>query len=61
MKREVEEALKERAREKGCSVKEVAEEICRELPSKKLGKEYSRKTLAKLIDEYNWWFARHGL
>jgi hypothetical protein len=61
MKKEVEEALKERAREKRCSIKEVAEEICKELPSKKLGKEYSRKTLAKLIDEYNWWFVRYGL
>jgi hypothetical protein len=61
MKREVEEALEERAREKGCSIKEVAEEICRELPSKKLGKEYSKKTLARIIDEYNWWSTHHEL
>jgi hypothetical protein len=57
MQVEVKEALGERAKEKGCSEREIAEEICRELPSKKLGQEYSRKTLAKLVDEYNWWFA----
>jgi hypothetical protein len=56
MQVEVREALEERAKEKGCNEKEIEKEICRELPSKKLGQEYSRKTLAKLIDEYNWWF-----
>lgn len=48
MEEAIEEALKS-----GCSKKEVAEKICRELPSSKLGPEYNRKTLAKLIDEYN--------
>jgi len=54
------EALEEGAKEKGYSEEEIAEEICKELPSRKLGQEYSRKTLAKLIDEYNWWFAHYG-
>jgi len=60
MKVEVKEALGEGVKEKGCSEKEIVEEICRELPSKKLGQEYSRKTLAKLIDEYNWWLVHYG-
>ncbi len=55
MKEEVKSALEEEAKRRGCSEEKVAEEICRELPSKELGQEYSRKTLAKLIDEYNWW------
>ncbi|MEM3614481.1 MAG: hypothetical protein QW282_02570 [Nitrososphaerales archaeon] len=47
----------------GCTyLKEYLEErICRELPSNKLGREYSGKTLAKLIDEYNWWGVHYGV
>jgi len=58
MQAEVKKVLEEKAKEKECNIKEVIEEICRELPSKKLGQKY-RKTLAKLIDEYNWWLANH--
>jgi len=55
MKRELKEALKEEAKRTGESEREIAKRICRELPSKNLGRGYDRKTLAKLIDEYNWW------
>ena len=55
MKEELKEALEEEAKRTGKSEREVAERICKELPSKKLGRGYDRKTLAKLIDEYNWW------
>jgi hypothetical protein len=50
--------LEEKVKEKGCDIKEVIEKICRELPNKKFGQKY-RKTLAKLIDECNWWLANH--
>lgn len=55
MQKEINEALLEEAKNKGCSRDEVARRICEELPSKKLGREFVRKkSLAKLIDEYNW-------
>ena len=59
MKAEVEEALEEEAKKEKSSEKEIAEKICRELPSKKLGQGHDRKTLAKLIDEYNWWLVHY--
>ncbi|MEM2111373.1 MAG: hypothetical protein QXX08_05795 [Candidatus Bathyarchaeia archaeon] len=40
---------------------EVAEKVCREFPSIELGSEYNIKTLAKLIDEYNWWVVHYGV
>ncbi|MEM3385698.1 MAG: hypothetical protein QXE78_09250 [Nitrososphaeria archaeon] len=55
VKGELEEALQEEALKSGFSKKEIAERICTEYLSNKLGPEYNRKTLAKLIDEYNWW------
>ncbi|MEM1508498.1 MAG: hypothetical protein QW291_03365 [Thermofilaceae archaeon] len=61
VKREVEEAIEEEAKKSGCNKKEIVERICRELPSNKLGREYGRKTLAKLIDEYNWWVVHYGV
>jgi len=60
VKREVEEAIEEEARKRGCGKKEIAERICRELPSNKLGSKYNEKTLAKLIDEYNWWIVHYS-
>ena len=60
VKGEIEEALTEEAAKKGCGTDEVARTICTELPSSKLGPEYSRKTLAKLLDEYNWWNAHYS-
>jgi len=57
MKRELEEAIQEDAAKSGYHIKELAERICKKL-SNKLGQEYSTKTLAKLIDEYNWSSAR---
>ena len=61
VKKEIEEAIEEEATRRGCSKKEIADRICKELPSNKLGPEYSRKTLAKLIDEYNWWRVHYGI
>jgi len=60
VKREVEEALEKEATKSKCGKKEIVERICVELPSKKLGQEYVRKTLAKLIDEYNWWIVHYS-
>jgi len=57
MKEEIEEAIEEKAGEDKCSKKEAVEKICTGLPSDKLGEKYKKKTLAKLIDEYNWWVA----
>jgi hypothetical protein len=55
MQDEINEALDEEAKNRGCSKDEVARRICEELCSKRLGREFIRKkTLAKLIDEYNW-------
>jgi len=54
VRQDVEEAIEGHARKSGIDKEEIIERICRELPSKKLGQKYSRKTLAKLIDEYNW-------
>jgi hypothetical protein len=59
VKREVEGAIGE-ATKSGCNKEEFVEKICRELPSNKLGPKYSRKTLAKLIDEYNWWIVHYA-
>lgn len=59
VKQEVEEALAEEAKRSGRSKEEIVEKICSELPSRKLGQEYNRKTLAKLIDEYEWWSVHH--
>lgn len=61
MREEVEEALNEEATKRGCNKTKIVEEICRELPSKKLGQEYNRKTIAKLVDEYNWWAVYYGV
>jgi len=55
---EVKEAIKEESERSGRSEQDIVEEICTNLPSKKLGPEYCRKTLAKLIDEYNYIIAR---
>jgi len=54
VKQDIEEAMDDQARNSGTDKEEIIERICRELPSKKLGQKCSRKTLAKLIDEYNW-------
>ncbi len=51
VKREVGEALKEEATKRGCSEKEIIDGICKEF----------KKTLAKLIDEYNWWIVHYGV
>jgi hypothetical protein len=59
VKKELEEAVEEEAKRTGESEKEIVERICKELPSKKLGQGYDRKTLAKLVDEYNWWIVHH--
>ncbi|MEM2463925.1 MAG: hypothetical protein QW791_01660 [Candidatus Bathyarchaeia archaeon] len=58
MKNEIVEALNEEATRRGCSKIEIVKEVCTDLPSKNLDPEYRRKTLAKLIDEYNWWKVR---
>jgi hypothetical protein len=59
VKRKVEEAIEEEVKRSGKSKQEIVEEICTKPPSKRLGSEYRRKTLAKLVDEYNWTVA-HG-
>ncbi|MEM2179118.1 MAG: hypothetical protein QXI49_07555 [Candidatus Methanomethylicaceae archaeon] len=60
VKREIEEVIEDKAKKIRCSKEEIIKRICQELPSNKLGKEYKRKSLAKLIDEYNWWVVRYG-
>lgn len=60
VQREVKEAIEEEAKRSGKSEKQIVEEICTNLPSKKLGPEYSRKSLAKLVDEYNWMLAHRN-
>lgn len=57
VKRKVEEMISNETRRTGRSKEEIIEKICSELPSEKLGEKYTRKTLAKLIDEYNMWLA----
>ena len=56
---EVKEAIEEELGRSRKSEQEIVEEICTTLPSKKLGSEYRTKTLAKLVDEYNWIDAHH--
>jgi uncharacterized protein YukE len=60
VQREVKEAIEEEAKRSGKSEKQIVEEICTNLPSKKLGPEYSRKSLTKLVDEYNWTLAHRN-
>lgn len=61
MQVEIKEALDGEAKNRGYSKEEVARRICEELTSEKLGREFIRKkTLAKLIDEYNWTLCHQG-
>lgn len=64
MQNEMNEALEEEAKRRGSNKDEIAKRICEELPSKKLGQEFIRhirkKTLAKLIDAYNWILCHQG-
>ena len=61
MQDEINEALEEEAKNRGCSKDEVARRICEELTSEKLRRELlKKKTLAKLIDEYNWMLCHQG-
>lgn len=61
MQNEIDEALEEEAKNRGYSKGEVARKICKELTSEKLSREFiKKKTLAKLIDEYNWMLCHQG-
>lgn len=61
MQNEIDEALEEEAKNRGYSKDEVARRICEELTGEKLRRELTRKkTLAKLIDEYNWMLCHQG-
>lgn len=60
VQREIKEAIQEESKRSGRSEQEIVEKICTQLPSKKLGPEYNRKTLAKLVDEYNWTVAHES-
>ena len=51
MKKELEEALGEKRK---WDEEKIVKEICKNLSTEELRKECTRKTLAKLIDEYNW-------